>query len=164
MKRSHMLLLMLAAISGSPGATNAGDHCCACCGCTQQCRRVCRLVVEEKKIETTCWGSKCEYVCIPGPSCEGCEHCESVCGTCESNDPTAPYAEPKRLLWKEWFPGSAKVYTKKKLVKKTVTTKVPSHKWVVEDLCAKCCKNYEKTGSPDGGAAAGKVGLADATE
>jgi hypothetical protein len=36
------------------------------------------------------------------------------------------------------MPGRAHVYTRKKLLKKTVTTKVPSYKWVVEDLCSRC--------------------------
>jgi hypothetical protein len=164
MTQKSALMLALVVVAGFATTLTAGEHCCSCCGCAQQCRRVCRLVVEEKKIETVCWGSKCEFVCIPGPSCEGCEHCESVCGTCESNDPTAPRAEPKRLLWKEWFPGSAKVYTRKKLLKKTVTTKVPSHKWVVEDLCAKCYESYKKTGSPGAAAEPEKAGLADVTE
>lgn len=164
MTRISALFLALVAMTGSVTALVASEHCCSCCGCAQQCRRICRLVVEEKKIETVCWGSKCEYVCIPGPSCEGCEHCESVCGTCESDDPTVPYAEPKRLIWKEWFPGTAKVYTKKKLLKKTVTTKVPSHKWVVEDLCAKCYDTYKKTGSPGDKVEPQKAGLAEVTE
>ena len=38
-------------------------------------------------------------------------------------------------MWTQWFPGGAKVYAKKKLMKMVVTKKTPSYKWVVEDLC-----------------------------
>jgi hypothetical protein len=46
------------------------------------------------------------------------------------------------------MPGSAKVHTKKKLMKKTVTKKVPSHKWVVEDLCDNCAQHSQTPIAP----------------
>lgn len=115
------------------------EGCCDHCGKTVQCRKVCHLKTEEKKVEVTCWGSKCEPFCVPGPSERGCQHCETVCQQCQTDDPTVPYAEPKRFLWSEWRPGCAEVHYRKKLMKKTVTVKVPTHKWVVEDLCTECC-------------------------
>ncbi len=35
-------------------------------------------------------------------------------------------------------------------MKKTVTTTVPSFKWVVEDLCAKCTASCERVSLPEG--------------
>jgi len=35
------------------------------------------------------------------------------------------------------------MYTRKKLMKKTVTKKIPSYKWVVEDLCKECLSKEE---------------------
>ena len=41
--------------------------------------------------------------------------------------------------WIHWTHGDCgTVYTKKKLMKKTVTKTVHSFKWVVEDLCQAC--------------------------
>lgn len=117
----------------------AGEGCCAHCGCQTACQKVCRLVCEEKKVNITCWGCLCEDFCNPGPSHIDCVHCDEVCRECQECDAKTPYSEPKTFVWKDWIPGCAKgVYTKKKLMKKTVTKKVPSFKWVVEDVCAQC--------------------------
>jgi len=129
-------VLTLVVAIGIANRLRAAEGCCAHCGCDHACQKVCRLVCEEKKITTTCWGCKEEDFCIPGPSKPGCKHCDMVCEEC---DPKGPCVEPKKLVWREWIPGScAKVYTKKKLMKRTVTTTVPSYKWVVEDLCPQC--------------------------
>lgn len=117
----------------------AGEGCCAHCGCVAACQKTCRLVTEEKKVEVICWGCKCEDFCVGCHSTPGCTHCEEVCGACdETGKPSGVCAKPQRFLWTEWTPGSATVFTKKKLMKKTITKKVPSHKWVVEDLCPSC--------------------------
>jgi hypothetical protein len=129
--------LLIAAFGA--GCALADGRRCARCGGSGPCRKVCRLVVEEKSISDTCWGCKCEDYCLPGPSSPGCKHCEMVCGTCDTcRDTNAVHAQSKPFVWTHWIPGTAKIYTKKKLMKKTVTMKVPSHKWVVEDLCAEC--------------------------
>jgi len=110
---------------------------CACCRCQEPCEKTCRLVKEEKKITTTCWGYRCEDFCLGGPSYPKCENCESVC----NNDCQTPDVgfQPKRWIWTEWIPGcSAELYTKKKLMKRVVTKKVPSFNWVVEDRCQQC--------------------------
>jgi hypothetical protein len=115
---------------------NAGDG-CARCGCLDCCK-VCRLVEETKKVPVICWGMKCEDFCVGGPSCRGCKNCEEVCQSTEK-DASGPCVAPKDFVWYDWFPGCPKgVYTKKKLMKKTLTKTIPSFKWVVEDLCAEC--------------------------
>jgi hypothetical protein len=112
---------------------------CEHCGGNAACQKVCRLVCEEKKVEITCWGCKCEDFCVPGPSKPGCKHCETVCEFCEEgSDPKSPVTASKKFVWTEWIPGCAKVYTKKTLMKRTVTKTIPSYKWVVEDLCGNC--------------------------
>lgn len=117
---------------------HAGDR-CDDCGCQACCQKVCRLVVEAKKVEIVCWGCKCEDFCLPGPSCRGCKNCEGVCNFCDEKDAKAPYAEPKKFVWYDWVPNPcADVFTKKKLMKKTITKTVPSYKWVVEEVCPDC--------------------------
>ena len=142
-------VLTLVVAIGIANRVRAGEGCCAHCGRDHLCQKVCRLVCEEKKITTTCWGCKEEDFCIPGPSKPGCKHCEMVCD--EGCDPKAPCVQPKRLVWREWIPGGcATVYTKKKLMKRTVTTTVPSYKWVVEDLCPQCESSCAVVNVPPG--------------
>lgn len=134
---SNALILTLAVAVLIVAPCEAGDRCCAHCGCENGCQKVCRLVCEDKKVDVVCWGCKSEDFCIGGPSKLDCRHFEWVCDSCE--DSKAPQGEPKNFVWSEWLPAcSAKIYTKKKLMKKVVTKKVPSFKWVVEDLCEKC--------------------------
>ncbi len=145
-------LLSLAAIAMTQLHSLAGERSrpaqCRRCGCAEDCQKVCRLVCEERTITTTQWGYACEEFCVPSPSCPGDRHCDDVCDdapdeVCDkaADGSTKPKAcsQPKRVTWTDWIPGShAKIFTKKKLMKRTITKKVPSHKWVVEDLCAAC--------------------------
>ena len=118
--------------------TIAGDR-CGHCGCNACCEKVCRLVVEDKKVQITCWGCECEDFCEPGPSCRSCKNCEEVCNFCGENGSEKICSQPKKFVWYDWIPNPcAEVHTKKKLMKKTVTKTVPGYKWVVEDLCATC--------------------------
>jgi hypothetical protein len=134
-----------------PIAVAGGLGRCAHCGCHTDCCKVCRLVEEEKKVEVVCYGAKCEDFCIAGPSKRGCQHCETVCDFCDQPDPKGPdYVKPKAFVWTDWMPGCAEVFTKKKLMKKTITKKVPSYKWVVEDLCPKCERNSTGASVPAG--------------
>ena len=123
-----------------PAKRGSAGECCARCGCNRSCDKVCRLVYEEKKVKVICWGAQCEDFCLPGPSKPGCKHCEEVCADCDDKeDDKAPHGAPTKFVWRDWIPGScAKVYTKKKLMQKIVTKKVPGYKWVVEDLCPEC--------------------------
>jgi hypothetical protein len=132
---SLAFLLAVAAIVSATTAL-AGDGCCAHCGCTAPCQKICRLVCEEKKVEVVCWGCECEDFCVPGPSKPGCTHCETVCENCDCDSEVC--SKSKRFVWSEWFPCRAKVFTKKKLMKKTVTVTVPTHRWVTEDVCGQC--------------------------
>jgi len=97
-------------------------------------------VEDKKKVPVTCWGCEEEEFCLPGPSTPDCEHSEEVCGPtgwcCLWNRP---------FVWTEWCPSDcAKMFTKKKLMKRTVTKTVPSYKWVVEDLCPACQRAESK--------------------
>jgi len=137
-RRTVFPLLMIFAVTVVAMAVAYADGLlCHHCGCTA-CNKVCRLVRADKKITVTCWASKDEDFCLGKRSCPGCEHCEMVCDECAA-DPKAPVALPKRMVWRDWIPHcEARMYTKHKLYKKTVTKTVPSYKWVVEDLCAQC--------------------------
>ncbi len=124
----------------------AGDEgcCCAHCGCLQPCQKVCRLVTEEKKVEIFCWGCKSEVFCVPLPSDWGEKHCDPVCDTCSDKASQGISSEPKKHVWYDWLPGcGAQIYTKKKLMRGVTTVKVPSFKWVVEDLCPDCTAKCE---------------------
>ncbi len=136
---SLLASLAVAAIACTATAIRAEEGGCAHCGCKRVCRRVCRLVVEEKKVNVTCWGCKAEDFCVPGPSEQGCRHCE-VCRSCPPEGHAGDVcAKPKTFGWTEWIPGcSAKIYTRRKLMRKIVTRNVPSYRWVVEDLCDQC--------------------------
>ena len=133
-----------------PTEAMAGEGCCSHCGCSaNRCKKICRLVQEDRKITTTCWGMQCEDFCVPGPSTPDCKHCETVCS--EGPDDTQICVKPKRLVWTSWIPGcDQEIFTKRKLMKKTVTKAVPSFKWVVEDLCEKCTASCDRVALPEG--------------
>jgi hypothetical protein len=132
MKSFPILVLMAMPLLFAHGAL-AGDH-CAHCGCSG-CEQVCRLVREDKKVNITCWGCKCEDFCAPGKSCRNGRNGEEVCDDCDAE----VCAAPKTFVWYNWTPGCAEhIYTKKKLMRKTIVKTIPSYKWVVEDLCGNC--------------------------
>lgn len=145
----HGLTITLGSSLAGLRISAAGEHGCLRCGCRdQKCCKVCRLVKEDRKITTTCWGMKDEDFCVPAPSTPDCKHCEPVCQT----DPKSGVTScQKRLVWTSWIPGcGGDVMTRHKLMKKTVTKTVPSFKWVVEDLCPKCVAACEPITVPDG--------------
>lgn len=138
---SGMMLVMIMAFTATAGAE---DGCCAHCGCTAQCHKVCRLVCEDRKVEKTCWGCICEDFCVPCAGTPVCKHCEDVCESCgDPDDPKVPFARARKLIWHDWTPNGATMYTKKKLMRKVVTKKVPGYKYVVEDLCDACAAKQE---------------------
>jgi len=125
---------------------------CERCGCANG-LKVCRLVCETKEIEVTCWGSQCEDFCLPGPGKMGCRTCEKACtcgpncadGCCECCD--AERDGPgngscrgggKWFVWRTTMPGCARIFTKKNLMKTTVTKEVCVYKWKIENLCGSC--------------------------
>lgn len=155
--RRHPLRLMWGVIVAMSLAivvstrARAGVGCCAHCGCEEGFQKVCRLVCEEKKVSITCWGCKHEDFCVPGASKPGCRHCETVCNQCASPDAQDVCSQPQKFVWREWIPSQgAKVYTKKKLMKQTVTKTVPNYKWVVEELCPRCESKCPPVTVPDG--------------
>jgi len=137
----------LAVLSGINVATWAGGLGCRHCGQERECRKVCRLECVDKKIVTTCWTVQDEDFCLPGPSCPGCSHSESVCDECDEFGNTPAFG--KIRFWREWFPNTCgQVFTRRKLMKKTVTKTIPGYKWVVEDLCPACEADCEVVTPP----------------
>ena len=131
-----LFALLLAA--GLQRAASGGEGCCDHCGCNSMpCGKVCRLVQEDRKITTTCWGISCEGFCVSSPSTPESKHCETAGKSVPGNNDVASH--PKKLVWTSWCPGCGPdLFTKRKLMKRTVTKTVPSFKWVVEDLCQDC--------------------------
>ena len=147
MRNSIWLILLSAVIFGGYALAASAQEvgCCDRCGCTHECHKVCRLVCEEKKVEVFCWGCKNEDFCVPGPSCRGEKHCDVVCDTCGDKQSADISVKPKKFVWYEWIPGTtAKAYTRTKLMRGVTSVKVPSHKWVLEDMCAACVAQCER--------------------
>lgn len=153
LSRKHACLLSCSTLVALFIATLAfaGEARCDRCGCSISCERTCRLVCEDRKVSKICWGYKCEEFCAPGPSTQGCEHCEMACEDCQKKESKeeAPSAKPQKFVWREWHPAKcAKVFTRAKLMKKTETKTVPGYKWVVEDLCPACQATCEVVAKP----------------
>lgn len=147
--RSVATLAALALVLSNRVVSLAEECVCAHCGCYTECDKICRLVEEEKKLTVTCWGGKCEDFCVPGPSEKKCEHCEVLCKENPEGEPHC--AHVRKTAWSTWAPWICPtIYTKTKLMKKTVTKKIPSYKWVVEDLCPKCESKAESAKPKDG--------------
>ena len=123
---------------------NGQDESCgeSCAPCT---KKVCKLVEEERKVEVVCWGCKCEDFCVPGPGCPKCEHCKRVCPNCDEGTENARMcAQPKRFFWYDWITCRCpQMYTRTKLMKRVEVVKVPTYKWVVEEVpvcdCGDAC-------------------------
>jgi hypothetical protein len=139
MRSLALIFVPLFSLITSLGPFNCYAQQCQCCGCKTDSAKVCRLVCEEKKVEVVCWGCQSEDFCVPGPACPKAQHCEKVCANCSQDvKQNSVESKSKKFTWTEWLPVSASLYTKKKLMKQTITKKVPSYKWVVEDLCSTC--------------------------
>lgn len=173
--RLPLLLLSCAAWAAAlaPHLVRAADTCCRDCGQAAACRKVCRLVCEEKTVEVTCWGCRQEDFCLPLPGRRGCRHRDSICDACRSGAPctqgercdtdaddtcsdTCPAghepdvcSRPKWLVWFDWCPRGARVHTKTKLLKKVVEKKIPTYRYVVEDVCATCLTARDRVASSD---------------
>ncbi len=129
------LLLVLA----TAGYASAERFRCDHCGCDAPCQKVCRLVKHEKKVDVVCWGCKCEDFALPKPSTPGCKHCDEVCLAGEAGNAGPDCVKPKAFVWREWLPGcGATIHTKRKLMKRVESRKLPSFKWEVETLCPRC--------------------------
>ena len=91
-----------------PTEAMAGDGCCSNCGCSaNRCRKICRLVQEDRKITTTCWGMECEDFCVPGPSTPDCRQCDTVCKSVPGDKVCS---QPKRIVWTSQEEGDGAGY------------------------------------------------------
>lgn len=113
----HLAFFALAVAICTP--LYAGD-CCAHCGCSSNCTKVCRVICETKKVTKPDYDCECEEFCVPGKS----ERCVTYdeCGC-------------RKVIY---TPTCGEVYTRTKLIKRTKTEEVTSYRWVVEDLCSSC--------------------------
>lgn len=101
------LLATITALWIATASAFADYSCCEYCGWREPCRKVCRLVCEDKKIETILWGCQREDFCVPRPSAPGDRHCEDVGAAADPN--RAVCGQPKRFFWREWTPSTAKI-------------------------------------------------------
>jgi len=108
------------------GWAKGGDS----CGCCPQCgscdfKTVCRVVPQVTKTPKVEYSCKCEEICVPGRSqCVGTENVAD-CNGCSHEE-------------KVYQPTCGKVYTKKTLVKNTVTVDKCTYKCIAETVCCKC--------------------------
>jgi len=137
---SSLLLAGLLAAAVINCRLSAADRCCRQCGAAPV-SRTCRLECKDKTVTITRWGCQRDEFCIPGPSRPGCQHEEFVGTQSSASDPVC--SAPKRFCWTEWIPGHARIHTRSRLMRQTVTRKIPSYQWVVEDLCAACAADAE---------------------
>jgi hypothetical protein len=137
-------LLVFAIVLGF--GTSAWAGCCAHCGRECECRSVCHLKCEKKKVTKVEFSCECEDFCVPcksekcGTQCE-CKSVEGLCGGCKEICCEKPV----------YRPTSAVIHTRKKLVKHEVTKEEPSYKWVVEKVCDGCshgCHTCDNGKSP----------------
>ncbi|HEX2474566.1 MAG TPA: hypothetical protein VHK01_07470 [Lacipirellulaceae bacterium] len=139
------------------------------------CGKCCKLVCETTKITVVGYGSKCDTICIPGPSCKGCKHCDctccpsDACGPCGTNDGDVCCgpcckgccceAAPAKIefCWRDWVAnGCAKPRTIKLLTKYQAEKEISWYHWEVVDA-ADCCDAVEsgdETAAIDGSASA----------
>jgi len=128
------LVIVLGTFAARP--SDAGGGCCDRCG-SEGSQKVCRLKCTYKEVKITCWTSKCEDFCVPGPCPLPCGHgclpasCDACAGACDGGCTGAG------------APRHARIRTKKMLMKKVITKKVPVYEWVVEDLCGACDARVE---------------------
>ncbi|MDZ7616519.1 MAG: hypothetical protein U1E05_05900 [Patescibacteria group bacterium] len=163
--------LGVALVLASTAAVQAADCCAAPMACTpavEACdpgcggpgvRKVCKVVVEMKKVKKHVWVCECEEHCtgLPGTglfsrwldgsgSCSDSAACEPACGGCGTCDPCDAVRAQLHCP-----PKCGPVRTRKKLVKKEVECEVPSYKCVAVSVpaCrAGCCGGNEAANVP----------------
>lgn len=121
MSRLGFLALLAVGFLAAAGWAFAGEPCCHQCGAGNACR-VCRLVCDMKETVKVDYECACEDFCIPGPS-HRCR--QESCGDCDT---------PKFT----WHPTSARIASRKVLVRKERTVKTPTYRWEVQYLCPQC--------------------------
>lgn len=134
--------LLLAGPSGAAELSAAGADCtngasglscCSRCGRQCSCNKVCRVVCVVQEVKKTVWAVQCKEFCVGMPRlCAGKDCGDSAsCGACDHCAAGQPCQAP---------PKCGPVRTKKELVRKEVSTKVPVYKCVVQNLCDTCCQ------------------------
>lgn len=119
---NRVRILTLVMLVASAQQVNAGGGACSECGCKDR-HLTCRLVCEEKEVSR--WDCKLENFCLPPPSHRCGKDCQ--CDASQKTDIS------------HWQPMSCgDVRTRKVLVKGEAKETVPSYRWVIEEVCAKC--------------------------
>ncbi|MBX3435227.1 MAG: hypothetical protein KF847_18060 [Pirellulales bacterium] len=75
---------------------------------------------------------------MPRPSRVKCERCKLIDCQCGAGGSESVRSPAKPFQWTEWLPGGARMFTRKKLMKRTIVETVPTYRWTIEDLCADC--------------------------
>jgi hypothetical protein len=104
---------------------------------------VCRLVPDTKKLKVNCYAAECKPFCVPCPSHKGCRNVD--CVDCSKEGVSC---SQKKVAWYDWCAGDATMRSAKHLMKKPAEKKVPSFKWVVENLCDNCQAECEQQNVP----------------
>ncbi|HEY2826911.1 MAG TPA: hypothetical protein VGJ04_04865 [Pirellulales bacterium] len=124
-------------------AGDCRDGFCDHCGCQAHCQKVCHPVCEWKDMKETVYGCRCQDVCIPGRSEEGCTKVD------ECNPYNCPLCHDYKPLYTLWKPAEcARIRSVTTLVKYEVTHKVPTYKWVVEYCCDNCRHDLSQNAPP----------------
>lgn len=138
MKSCAIVLAVVVVANGwwLTGSALAIDLMYGCCN-RPACGKVCKLVCEPTKLTAIGYGCECKEICIPGPSRQGCKHCETRC--CCDDDIKG--GRPKmEFCWYDWFAcGCAQPRTIRVLTKYQAEKKVPFYHWEVVDGCNCCC-------------------------
>ncbi len=138
MKTMFTLLAVAAMNLALLPAARAGDLVFGCAS-RPACGKICKLVCEEKTLVSVGYGCKCDTVCIPGPSCQGCKHCDVQC-CCDT--PAAVEGCPPKIefCWYDWCArGCAAPRTVKVLTKFQAERKICWYHWEVVDACGCGC-------------------------
>lgn len=151
MHSAHKILIAVATVMLVSNAARDVSGQCRCDRCGRAGgHKICRLVCETKEVDVTCWDSECEDFCLPGPGKMGCRHHEKVCtrggscadGCCDAGCDSVGSGNCGRggkwFAWRVTIPGCARIFTKKNLMKKTVTKEVCVYRWKIENLCGSC--------------------------
>lgn len=108
-------------------------------GCRSRpaCGKICKLVCDTTTLVSVGYGCECKQICIPGPSCAGCKHCETRCCCDDDLKGCRPKIE---FCWFDWCTnGCARARTVKVLTKYQAEKEICSYHWEVVDCCSCCC-------------------------
>jgi hypothetical protein len=133
--RAIIILLGIAALALLPGRDASADNLMFGVWSRPACGKVCKLVCEEKTITAIGYACHCDTICIPGPSCQGCKHCEVKC-CCDTKAAQKGCAPKIEFCWYDWFSnGCAAPRQVKVLTKWQAERKIAWYHWEVVDGC-----------------------------